>query len=517
VPNITHHFFEHAQRRGTASALLLDGKTLSYGELAASARRIRGEIARAAAPFVGLLAHKSETAYAGVLGILAAGSAYVPLNPAFPVGRNRYIVEKANVHTLVVGPECADALLALCATLERPLRIVMLEPLPDDVRLAREVEIAGAPFAGELANNSEEAPAYVLFTSGSTGAPKGVLVRHGNVARYLENLDALYPLSADDRVTQTFDLTFDLSVHDMFTCWRAGATLVPYPASALASPIPFTQELGVTVWFSVPSVAAFLESSRALTPDSLPNLRLSSFCGEKLTMRSARIWQSVAPSSRIVNLYGPTETTIAITHFELPRDFDGERALHGVVPIGAPLPDQACEVRREDGTPCDLGETGALWLSGAQVSAGYLGEPVLTSERFVERAGRVWYRTGDLVVRAHDGVLHFVGREDFQVKIMGHRIELGEIEHALVRASGAAHPIAGVAQLRNGVDEIFAVLPARCAGEKKRLRSELKSLLPGYMIPRHFVFRDDLPLNANGKIDRKGVKALVLASTETEM
>jgi mycobactin phenyloxazoline synthetase len=224
----------------------------------------------------------------------------------------------------------------------------------------------------------------------------------------------------------------------------------------------------------------------------------------------------VAPNSRIVNLYGPTETTIAITHFELRDDFQESEALHGVVPIGQPFPDQACQLRREDGSPCSGGEAGALWLSGSQVSAGYLGAPELTSERFVPKDGSLWYRTGDLALRDQAGRLQFLGREDFQVKIMGHRIELGEIEHALERASGAAQAIAGVAPVRNGVDEIFAVLPLHLGPEKKAIRERLKQLLPHYMLPRHYLFRDQLPVNSNGKIDRPALRALMLASETSD-
>jgi D-alanine--poly(phosphoribitol) ligase subunit 1 len=354
----------------------------------------------------------------------------------------------------------------------------------------------------------DDAVAYVLFTSGSTGKPKGVVVRHRNVQRYVHNLRALYPIHAHDRLSQTFDLTFDLSVHDMFVTWAAGATLVVYPTSALAEPIAYTQRQRVSVWFSVPSVAVLLDNLRQAEPGALPGLRLSLFCGEKLTWNTWRVWRSVAPQARVVNLYGPTETTIAISHFEIPSDLPEHAAVGGVIPIGQAFPGQRLEIRRADGTCCDIGETGALWLSGDQLSAGYLHAPELTAERFAADGGETWYRTGDLATRDAAGCVHFGGREDTQVKIMGYRVELGEIEHALMRVSGAAQVMADIVE-RNGVEELFAVLPAALADQKKPIREALASLLPAYMLPRRYVFATSFPRDASGKLDRNALRERV--------
>ncbi len=347
--------------------------------------------------------------------------------------------------------------------------------------------------------------AYVLFTSGSTGLPKGVEVRPGNVCSYVRSFLQLYPITPEDRLSQTFDLTFDLSVHDQFVTWAAGATLIAFPDAALQAPLAWTRDHHVTVWFSAPSLAAFLDSSRQVVPDALPELRLSLFCGEKLTWKTSRLWRTIAPRSRQVNLYGPTEATIAIMHFEISPDFPESSAFQGGIPIGAAYPSQKTEIRHEDGSLCRPGETGALWLGGDQVAAGYIGEPEKTAARFVPRGSEIWYHTGDLVFEDPEIGMQFVGREDFQVKIMGYRIELGEIEHVLLQASGAAFALADVA-VRDGAEELFAILPANCAARKKELREAARARLAPYMVPRRFLFTDDIPLNANGKMDRNALK-----------
>jgi len=304
-----------------------------------------------------------------------------------------------------------------------------------------------------------------------------------------------------------------VSVHDQFVTWSAGAALVVFPEKALFSPLGYAASRKVTVWFSVPALAAFLESARQVVPGALPGVRLSLFAGEKLTWKTCELWKTIAPNSVLANLYGPTETTIVVLHFIIPPGFPEARCHQGGIPIGHTWARQRMEIRRANGTLCEDGELGGLWLAGDQVAPGYLGEDKMTAERFIERDGVTWYRSGDLVFRDHEGLVQYQGREDFQVKVMGYRIELGEIENELMRVSGAAFSIADVAQVRSGMDEIYCVLPAAFAPRKKEIKNALKEKLPGYMVPRHFYYTDDIPLNSNGKMDRGVIKSRVLAGT----
>ena len=511
MSNLAEHFTRSWKERPQAAALSWDGGEISYGELGALAARIRRELVPFHAARVGILAHRSPAAYAAVQAVLATGAAYVPLNPGFPARRNARIAELAGLDLIVVGAECQSALVDLLGESSRPFTVVSVDPLP-----ALQAVVDSRPGTVEVPVREEaakwDAPvdpvdgtAYILFTSGSTGDPKGVRVLHSNVQSYLRSIARLYPMSSDDRLSQTFDLTFDLSVHDQMVAWSNGACLVSIPDRLLLSPLEYAAERGITVWFSVPSLPAFLENARADRDDALPGVRLSLFCGEKLTWNALRVWKRIAPNSRMANIYGPTEATIAITGFDISDDLREEDCFQGGVSIGKPFPGQRVELRREDGSICDRGEQGSLWLGGDQVTPGYL-DAEKTRERFVPRDGMVWYRTGDICFLDEQGDLQYVGREDFQVKVMGYRIELGEIESALMRQSGAAFAVAEVARPRGEIDEICCILPESCRARKKEIREGVKAVLPSYMVPKVFRFLDDLPRNSNGKVDRGALK-----------
>jgi non-ribosomal peptide synthetase component F len=317
-------------------------------------------------------------------------------------------------------------------------------------------------------------------------------------------------------LSQFFDLTFDPSVHDIFAAWKVGATSVAIPSRHILDPLEFARERGITVWFSGPSVPIILDNFRAARAGALPDVRLSLFAGEKLTWNAARIWKTIAPSSAIVNAYGPTEATIVITSFTIPDGFSEADCHQGGVPIGKPFAGQTTAILHEDGSPCRPGEEGVLWLAGSQISPGYL-DPEKTALSFVERDGRRWYRTGDVVVGAEDGNISYVGRQDLQMKVLGFRVDLGEIEAALLEESGAAFAFVDVARLRDGFEELVCVLPTSCAPRKKAIREALKSQLEPYMIPKVWKFQDDLPLNPNGKIDRAAIKAGWLAEASREI
>ena len=517
--NLSYVFFESARRHPSKEALVLDSGSLTYQELLDRVEALRSGMGSVQEEYVGILAHRSATAYSAVLAILAEGHAYVPMNPGFPPARNGYIVEKAALRTWIVGEECAPTLKGLLSQGAVPRRIVMLresQAIRDIVaESGMPIEIVvSLPQPGSdprpQAIIRPDSLAYALFTSGSTGVPKGVMVTHANVVSYIRSVLQLYPIFPEDRVSQTYDITFDPSVHDQFTTWAVGATLVSYPERALMSPLEWTAQQNVTVWFSVPSLAAFLESARQVVPGALDKIRLSMFCAEKLTWKTCQIWKTVAPNTRIANLYGPTEATITILHAEVPEGLPEEATFRGGIAIGKLFPGQKGEVRRDDGSICDVGEMGELWLAGDQVAPGYLGDPEKTAERFIERDGEIWYRTGDMVFVDRFGEIQYDGRVDFQVKVMGYRIELGEIEHALLKATDAAFAIADVAPIRGEMDELYGVLPKKFATLKKETKTFLKTKLPSYMVPRKIFYTDDIPLNANGKMDRGEIKRRVV-------
>jgi amino acid adenylation domain-containing protein len=351
--------------------------------------------------------------------------------------------------------------------------------------------------------------AYLLFTSGSTGRPKAVMVSHGNATHFVEMAVRRYRIDPEDRLSQTFDLTFDLSVFDMFVAWTAGACLCcPSEGQKI---LPATYILGdrLSVWFSVPSIGLSMSRLRMLRPDQYPGLRLVLFCGEALPVEVAEAWQRAAPNAIIENLYGPTELTVACTAYTWRPDASAAESVRGVVPIGEPLPGMQALVVDEHCQEVSPGEDGELLMTGPQLSLGYLEDPVRTMAAFVQPPGRkdVYYRTGDRVRRpAQAGEpMHFLGRFDGQVKVRGHRVEVGEVEAALRERPGVdgavvlPWPVTAA-----GADGLVAFVSGRVL-DPDDLERSVRERLPTYMHPSAVHVLSEFPLNQNGKVDRRAL------------
>ena len=348
--------------------------------------------------------------------------------------------------------------------------------------------------------------AYVMFTSGTTGRPKGVPVRTESLMAYLDVATKRFGVRPGDRASHFFELTFDLSVHDVFVTLLGGGTLVVIPAEQRMLPARFLREKEISHWFSVPSAAESLHRVGALRPGIFPHLRQTLFCGEPLRWPVTEAWQAAAPNSRIVNLYGPTEATIAISYYVVPRRRSRSNDVYGIVPIGQVFEGQHGRIfsRPEAGEQPNRGE---LWLSGSQVISGYLdagdGHDAFASGP----DGVAWYRTGDAVERDGDGLLHFVGRIDHQLKISGYRVEPAEIEDAIHRAFPACRSVVVRCDRGKRRGLVAAIICEEGDGPAaSAVREACASSLPSYMIPAHVVELASWPVNANGKIDRAAVR-----------
>jgi len=489
-------------------ALEVAGEHLRYGDLAERASILAAAILdrepHGAPPLTAIYAARSSAAYAGVLGALWAGHGYVPLNPGFPPDRLAEMLRRSGAPVLIVDRERAGMVAELVKDLEAPPVIINAEATIAACAGGRADPVP--PAAGA------EAIAYLLFTSGSTGRPKGVGVTHANVTSFLAAIRERYGFGPADRFSQTFDLTFDLSVFVQFVAWDAGGCLCCPSEAQLMSPARFIRESELSVWFSVPSLGAMMRKLRMLKPDAFPTLRSSLFCGEPLPVELARAWAAAAPNSTVENLYGPTEATIACTvqPFD-PVDASGGAELNGVVAIGEPFGGTRTMVADPDLREVAPGEEGELLLSGPQVTPGYWLDVEKTAAAFVHPPGtdEVHYRTGDRVRRplAAGEPLLYLGRMDHQIKVMGHRVELGEIEAVLREASGIDAAIAVGWPLTDSGAGGIAVFIADPDADVAVLREQLAERLPDYMVPRRFELLEELPLNANGKFDRRAMLA----------
>jgi len=458
---------------------------------------------------VALLASRSVAAYGGILGILASGRGYCPLNPKFPLDRTLVMLKASGCRTLIVGQECASTLEQLLAQFEEPLTIIAPDAGWEPKSTAQHRVLTAADLI-KVADPTEphprpDATAYLLFTSGSTGVPKGVAVSQSNACAYMEYAKKRFRFHENDRCSQNFDLTFDLSVHDLFVCWDAGATLVPYSEQTL-TPATLVDEKELTCWFSVPSVAMFASKVGLLTPGAFPTLRWSLFCGEALSASLAEAWQQAANSSTVENLYGPTEATIAITWYRWNSETSPAECVSGLVPIGWPFDDQQICAVNDNGDVVPTGESGELCLGGTQVTRGYLNDPEKTAKSFVKlphTGDKIWYRTGDLVRMDDRGCAYYLGRRDFQVKISGYRVELQEIDLVLREASKTELAVAIPWPLNEGsASGIVGVVSGSDPARDAEIIKACQSRLPRYMVPTRLYHFDQLPLNVNGKIDR---------------
>ncbi|MDQ0989105.1 amino acid adenylation domain-containing protein [Streptomyces sp. V3I7] len=505
-------FADSAAAHPGRTALEVQGHRLTYAELEQSAGRLAARITEehgGVPTRVGILAGRSLPTYVGYLAALRLGATVVPMNPTFPTARNLEIATSADVDLIVLDQAGAKQRDQLTAG-----QVALLLPVVDD-ELSEPDEPAGQPAASAA---SVAAPAdgiaYILHTSGSTGHPRGVPIRHRNVVPLIEWMIKGYGFGPDDRTSQNVELTFDVAVYELFVTWGCGAALVVPRVDDIARASSFVRDKQITHWFCVPSVGDIAARVGALAPGSMPSLRLIVFGGERLIAAQAEQWAAAAPYAELHNLYGPTEVSIICTGQRL-----GERGVlrapgsNGTMPIGQVLPHLEYVLLGEDGHPSDPGE---LCVRGNQRFDGYLdpagdagrfltweeGHParIHTGEEPVTE--RHWYCTGDRV-RTEDGSLVFLGRVDDQVKVRGHRIEVGEIEAALTR-----HPAIREAVTVARAGELGDTLVAHYTGNEvptAELTSFLREQLPVYMIPGRFVHQEAFPLNANGKVDRKAL------------
>jgi amino acid adenylation domain-containing protein len=480
------------------TALELHDHSYTYQELTESAASIALSIIdlNDPGPYIAVMADKSFSCYAGILGSMMAGKAYMPLNPRFPAERNAFMLEKARVQTIIAGEKSDDELDNILDIY--PAGIFVIFP---EGGISKVISVARQP--GD--------PAYLLFTSGTTGKPKGVPVSNGNLAAYLDYMLKTYDFQPEDRFTQNFDLTFDLSIHDIFLAWSSGACLcIPKENSSFAM-ARFIREKMPTVWFSVPSVVLLMDRMRLLKPGAFPSIRLSFFCGEALHSKTAAAWRNAVPQSRLINLYGPTEATIAITRYELPDDAEKWKSEMGIISIGKVFEGNSAMILKEDKQMNLKPGQGELCLRGDQVVDDYFENEEADKEAFFTDHESLlkFYKTGDLVKVDEEGDLFYLGRKDAEVKISGYRVNLKEIENVIAEYEDVEQAVVIFEQDADGQGSILAFILGNKPEmiEQKELDSFCRQRLPWYMVPGKYIFVKEMPLNLNGKVDVAALKS----------
>ena len=488
------------------------GHTATYGDLNREADALARFLAgRGVGPGdrVGVVLPKGLRAVVSFFGIMKAGAAYVPVDFTAPVERGRQILTDCGVQSVIVDARCLDVLPHASGS-GSDLRAVIVagatsEPLAISTTSFEDaIREGGQPIRRTRSANDL---AYILYTSGSTGVPKGVMLTHANALSFVDWCSSVFLPSEEDRFSSHAPFHFDLSILDIYLPIKHGAALYVISEDLGKNPKDLARFIAanqLTVWYSTPSILTLLLQFGDLERHDVSRLRIVLFAGEVFPVKHLRALQRLWPKPVYYNLYGPTETNVC-TFARIPAHIPDDR--DAPYPIGFACSHCAALILDADGREITGDEEGLLYISGPSVFSGYWNRPVENAAAFLDRDGVRWYNTGDVVRRdANDGFI-YVGRKDRMVKRRGYRIELGEIERALY-----LHPSLREAAVvaAPDVDGTKIVAFLSCHGGKPPSIVDLKmfcgTALPGYMIPDRFVIEDRLPRTSTDKVDYQALK-----------
>ncbi len=491
-------FAQQLKARPDSIAIQFEQASLSFTELDAKANQLAHSLLAAGVKkgeLVGLCLDRSLEMMVGILGIMKAGAAYVPIDPTFPRERIEFILLDINASLVLTQTTAAEKLIEL--SYSHGIKLL-------DLQHSQLYEEPTSPPEIKLYPND---PAYVIYTSGSTGRPKGVLNEHqGVVNRLLWGLD-YFNFTTDDVFLQKTTFCFDVSVWELFSPLLAGAKLIFASPDGHKDPAYLRQiieqESITTIHFVSSMLEAFLME---LPKGACPSIKRVISSGEAVLPNHVRMLRASLPTAGFYNLYGPTEAAIEVSFWEAPMHYYEE----DFVPIGQPSWNTQLHILDIHGNLVPIGVPGELHIGGVQVARGYLNRLALTSNRFItdpfKEGGRL-YKTGDLAAWLPNGQIKYLGRKDDQVKVRGYRIELGEINEILSQCPGVKNSVVVAKKDSYGQIRLLAYVVPMSEMDKQPLESFLKSKLPEYMVPSVWIEMEALPLNSNGKIDRKRLPA----------
>ncbi|WP_436740142.1 amino acid adenylation domain-containing protein [Streptomyces sp. BBFR102] len=509
TPNTGHAlledlFGEQAELRPDALAVVEGGIRLTYGELRERAGLMAAGLAARGVgreTLVAMAFPRSAEAIVCTVAVVLAGGAYLPVNPSFPGERLRLMLGDSGAPLLVCAPGAEES---LAPALPDGMRVTTPDELVAEGR--RTHPDGGGPATAPRPEDRSPL-AYVMYTSGSTGRPKGVMIEQSGIVRLVKESD-FYRFSPHDRLLLTGALEFDAATFEIWGCLLNGATLHIADSETLLVASALKRVLhddGITVmWMTAPLFHQTVDTD----PDVFARLGTVLVGGDVLSVRHVRTLMAAHPTLRVINGYGPTENTTFTTTHEIRPDEPG------AFPIGRPVTGTTVLVLDESGAPVGVGEPGELHTGGSGLARGYLGNPELTAERFVLVGGERFYRTGDRVSLDRQGLLHFHGRVDDQVKIRGHRVEVKEVEAVLLSCPGVRDGCVTVASDGAGKHLVGHIVPEGSATASD-VTAALAARLPDYLRPERIVVLDRLPLNANGKVDRKALRSAAPAASHT--
>jgi amino acid adenylation domain-containing protein len=494
---IVHLFEEQVQRTPDAVAAVHMGESITFRELNLRSNRLARYLTAHGVNGehrVGIWMDRSLGLMAALLGTLKAGGAYVPLDPNYPQERLAFMLENAQAEVLLTEKR-------------------FIQDLPDYgghvVCVDRDAEAISRESAeNPVGSIGPDNAAYVIYTSGSTGTPKGVIGLHRGVVNRLSWMWRTYPFRAGEVCCQKTALSFVDSVWEIFGPMLQGVPVVIVPGDALKDPQRFIETLAaskVSRMVLVPSLLRALLDGLSDLQQQLPHLMIWITSGEEISVELANRFRQAMPGAKLINLYGSSEVSADVTCYEMAGELAGPR-----VPIGRPIDNTHLYLLDEALNPVPVGVHGELYVGGAGLARGYFNCPDLTAEKFIPspfHPNAVLFKTGDLGRRLSDGNVEYLGRRDHQVKIRGHRVELGEIEARIKETDAVNDSVVVLREDHPGDQRLaaYCVAAPGCTLSPNDLRTHLRSKLPDYMVPQHFVEMSSIPLTPNGKVDRRAL------------
>jgi len=482
-------------------AVKIQDDTITYQELLDKATQVAAALKEQGAnkEAVGIVGQRHMDSYVSILGVLLAECYYVPINPKLSKDKIVSIIDDSNIKLLIGDVDNFSRI-------EKYLKEGDYNKLiPSD--LAQSIITSDNTFS----NARTDELAYVLYTSGSTGHPKGVKVSHANIVSFLANMKSIYPIKSGFKASQMFDFSFDPSVSDIFFTWYMGGTLCVPLEEEVITPYDFIRREKINFWNSVPSIVGFMKKMGYLSNGVFSSIEYSMFCGEQFPEHYADAWRMAAPNSTIENLYGPTEATIYTSRYLYSNSKEKELFCNNIVPIGKAFPSMKIEIINESSDRENSGEIGEIVYKGPQITQGYLNDEEKTNSVFVQfdwdDSGDIWYKSGDLGFLNKNGDFECIGRKDNQIKLGGRRIEIGEIEAALSKFTFLQDvvvvPIKNDEQITTGC--VAFTMSEISKEEQIRIRQKSLQHLEQVFFPKKIVTIDEFPRSPSGKIDRKAL------------
>ena len=541
---ISQQLFEALVNGGDKTALEIGKAHYSYSELRDLVFAFAFSLSEHKVSRLGILSYRSVDVYRALLGSIVGGCTNVPLNPLFPVEKTSFIIEHSECSHIFIAPECADYAIKLLndvypqdklanlkLLVSKQVQEQLISACPDWAKLTVVYEDCGGEDVVEhlrAVTVAENDILHLLYTSGTTGQPKGVMVSQGNYAYYFEQINKLYEFKSSDVFSHFAEITFDINLQDPLCALINHGTLVCPTKADLLTPHRFIRAHNITVIHTVPSLINYMRKIKALDKEHNETLRLSIFIGEALWYQQLSAFHKAYPCSTLINTYGPTETTVAVSYYEVkPEQLEDSALTKNIVPLGVPFGETKFIVCDEHRHEVKDGEYGELCIGGPQLTLGYYRNDAKNQEAFFEHKGERWYATGDQVqcftevlnsdcAQGHKGQsiknFNYIGRNDDMIKLHGYRISLYEIEEQLGKLTNLPVKAIPASTMVNGIPEmiLLAAIEGASAEQISALEQSFNQKLVFYMVPKYTLSLPSFPLNANGKVDRKALKQLAV-------